>query len=151
MKVFRIADARHPIFDGTGAKLLGGRWNSPGLAVIYASENLSCARLEQLARLQLSKLPPSQRWIEITIPDDLTIEHFDPASMPGWNAIDCLISRDFGDRWLRECRAPVLLVPSLAAPGEHNVLISPRHSDFGRISASKERELIWDERLFERR
>jgi RES domain-containing protein len=24
-----IADKRHPIWDGTGAALVGGRWNSP--------------------------------------------------------------------------------------------------------------------------
>ena len=30
---YRIGDARHPLFDGRGAMLEGGRWNSPGLPV----------------------------------------------------------------------------------------------------------------------
>ena len=45
MRAFRIADRRHPIFDGTGAKLTGGRWNSPGRPVIYAAETFAGALL----------------------------------------------------------------------------------------------------------
>ena len=29
MQLYRIGDERHPLWDGTGAALIGGRWNSP--------------------------------------------------------------------------------------------------------------------------
>ena len=151
MKVYRIADGRHRVFDAAGAMRHGGRWNSPGRPVIYASESLSCARIELLVRLPLGRLPPSHRWIEIAIPDDLSIETLAPNALPEWNAPDCIASRAFGDHWLRDQRSVAMLVPSLAAPGERNVLINPEHPDFSLLSASEERELVWDERLFRRR
>jgi len=46
LRVFRIADARHLIFDGTGAMIHGSRWNSPGRRIIYAAETYSGALLE---------------------------------------------------------------------------------------------------------
>lgn len=45
---YRIADARYPIFDGTGDSLIGGRWNSPGRPPIYASLGYAGAMLELL-------------------------------------------------------------------------------------------------------
>jgi RES domain-containing protein len=38
--------------SGTGARLKGGRWNPPGIPVIYTSENISLALLEILANAQ---------------------------------------------------------------------------------------------------
>jgi hypothetical protein len=35
MQIYRIADSRHPVWSGTGAMLVGGRFNSPGRPVIY--------------------------------------------------------------------------------------------------------------------
>src|SRR5450830_1170676 len=35
-------------WDGEGARRYGGRWNSPGAAVVYAAEHLSLACLEVL-------------------------------------------------------------------------------------------------------
>ena len=45
MEAYRIADSRHPIFDPTGAALYGGRWNSVGKRVIYASVSFAAALL----------------------------------------------------------------------------------------------------------
>ena len=39
-------------FDGEGARLHGGRWNSPGTRVAYASDSIALAALEVLAHLQ---------------------------------------------------------------------------------------------------
>jgi RES domain-containing protein len=36
MQLYRIASSKHPVWDGTGAAILGGRWNSAGRPVIYA-------------------------------------------------------------------------------------------------------------------
>jgi RES domain-containing protein len=50
IRVYRIADERHAIWDGTGAALVGGRWNSPGRPVIYGSLSYACAMLERSFR-----------------------------------------------------------------------------------------------------
>ena len=60
LTAYRIADRRHPIFDGAGATQQGGRWNSPGRPLIYASETFAGALLEQLARANIGTLPRTQ-------------------------------------------------------------------------------------------
>jgi RES domain-containing protein len=144
---FRIATQRHAVFDGAGAAEYGGRWNSPGRPVIYASRSLSLAMLEQLAHAGTGRLPHDQAYIEITIPDDLSVEIVTPTDVPRWDAPERLASRAFGDCWLTEQRSCVLLVPSVIVSVEQNVVINPAHSLFGRITASTPRALQWDTRL----
>jgi RES domain-containing protein len=143
MKAFRIADRRYPIFDGAGAQLIGGRWNSPGIEVIYASETFAGAILEMLVHANLGRPPKTQACVEITIPDDLAVETV--SSIPD----DEKTSRDFGDRWVKERRTAVLFVPSLVTgERERNLVISPAHPDFSRIVAGEPFEVSWDARLF---
>ena len=151
MRAFRIADCRHPIFDGAGAKLTGGRWNSPGRPVIYAAETFAGALLEVLVHANLGRVPPTHAIIEVAIPGSVLIETVRPEAIPGWDAPDQIVSREFGNRWLQGLRSGVLLVPSFVVRGrEQNVLINPEHHDFGQITASEPEDLLWDERLFRR-
>ncbi len=151
MRAYRIADRRHPIFDGTGARLIGGRWNSPGRAVIYASESYAGALLELLVHASVGRVPQTQAWVEIEIPESLAVEHADPNRVLGWDAEDRIASRAFGDRWIEEGRTAVLLVPSLVTAGiERNVLINPAHLGFAEVRAGQTRPVQWDRRLFRR-
>src|SRR5581483_11815526 len=68
MLAFRIADRRFPIFDGSGARLIGGRWNSPGHPVIYTAETFAGALLEILAHSNLGRIPTTHSVIEVKIP-----------------------------------------------------------------------------------
>jgi len=54
-RAWRIVKARHATtaFNGEGARLNGGRWNSPGERVVYASATKSLAALETLVHLFL--------------------------------------------------------------------------------------------------
>jgi RES domain-containing protein len=145
MKAFRIADRRYPIFDGIGARLLGGRWNSPGVEVIYASETFAGAILEVLVHANLGRLPRTHACVEITIPANLAVETV--TSIP----TDQQTSRDFGDLWVKERRTAVLFVPSIVTgERERNLVISPAHPAFSRITASDPFEVSWDARLFKR-
>src|SRR5271170_6425613 len=131
MRAFRIADRRFPIFDGAGARLVGGRWNSPGRSVIYAAETFSGAMLEILAHANLNRLPRTQACVEIAIPDNIAIERVGINDVRGWQDEDQTAARGFGDQWLSELRTAVLMVPSIVTRGiEHNVLINPLHPDF---------------------
>lgn len=149
MRVFRIADRRHPLFDGTGARLVGGRWNSPGRPLIYTSETYAGALLEVLAHANIGRVPATQAWIEIDIPGSVSLETVTAESVLGWDADDQRASRAVGDRWLQESRSAVLLVPSLVSGGmERNALINPLHPDSAVITASEPREVRWDRRFF---
>lgn len=151
MRAWRIADRRHSVFDGTGARLFGGRWNSPGRPLIYASENYAGAILEILVHAALGRIPGTHAFIQIDIPASLPIESLDPAGLPGWDAEDQIVSRAFGDRWLAEARSAVLLVPSLVTGGlERNLLLNPVHPAFASITASSPQDVRWDSRLFPR-
>jgi RES domain-containing protein len=149
MMAYRIADARHPIFDPTGAMLRGGRWNSISQRVIYAAESYAGAMLEVLVHANLAVPPKNQGVVRITIPEPLNIETVEPSALVGWDSEDLTISREFGDTWLREMRTAVLRVPSVITEGrENNILINPFHPQFSKISVSEPEHIRWDSRLF---
>ena len=60
-------------------------------------------------------------------------------------------SRAYGDGWLLSKRTPVLVVPSVVARPDCNVLINPTHPDFRKITHSKPEPVVWDRRLFHRK
>lgn len=149
LRAWRIADNRHPIYDGTGAMVWGARWNSPGHAVIYVSASYACAMLERLAHAGIGSIPKNQYAITIDIPA-IEIEEITTVDVPGWDLPDQLASRAYGDRWFREKRTAVLVVPSVVAREEGNVLINPTHPDFRRITHTQPEPVVWDRRLFRR-
>jgi len=131
--------------------LVGGRWNSPGLGVIYASRSYAGAMLECLAHAGIGRVPRTHVAIEITIADTVPVERHDQNSLPdGWDQSDLRVARAFGDAWVRQRRTAVLVVPSVVARREGNVLLNPQHPDFGKIVAGSPEPVIWDARLFGR-
>ncbi len=149
MIAYRIADARHPIFDPTGAMLHGGRWNSVGARVIYAAETYAGALLELLVHSNLAQPPKNHRVVRINLPAKLKIETLLPAQLPGWDSDDATISRNFGDKWYLSKRTAVLRVPSVVTNGrEHNIVINTLHPGFRKIRAGKPEIVHWDARLF---
>lgn len=146
---WRICKVRHPPFDGTGARLRGARWNSPGHAVIYAADSFAGALLEILAHsLRPRTLPGAHHAVRIEVPDDV-VEMLDPGELPGWEERESPTARDHGDRWLSEGRSAVLVVPALTSRTVgRTVLIAPAHRDVPRITVSPTFAVPWDERLF---
>ena len=148
-QAWRIADGRFDPFSPVGASLVGGRWNSPGLGVIYASGSYAGAMLECLAHAGIGRVPRTHVAVEIAIAQALTVERHDERSLPaGWDHADLRVARTFGDAWICELRTAVLVVPSVVARREGNVLINPRHSDFTGIIAGTPEAVVWDARLF---
>jgi RES domain-containing protein len=58
------------------------------------------------------------------------------------------VSKEFGERWCSERRSAILMVPSVVARLDHNVLINPAHPEFAMIRASLHQPVYWDRRLF---
>jgi RES domain-containing protein len=151
MRIYRIADSRHPVWDGTGAQLVGGRFNSPGTAVIYGAVTFAGAMLEVLVHARIGKVPRSHVVVTAEAPDDVSVERADASLLPaGWDGESVQIAREFGDRWAADRRTAILLVPSVVAREEWNVLVNPSHPLAARISIGEPRPVVWDERLFPR-
>jgi len=146
---FRIGDpaGTYPIFDATGSMLAPGRWNTPGSPMIYAAEHYSTALLEKLVHGS-GRLPPNQHFIRITVPSGVSYEVFSPAALPGWDTMPATVSKRFGEEWCRQRRSLVLLVPSVVARLDRNVLINPAHPEFSRLDTSLHEPVYWDRRLF---
>lgn len=149
MLAYRIADARLPIFDPTGAMLHGGRWNSIGHRVIYAAETYAGALLEVLVHANLSHPPKNHRVVRIQIPDEVTVETVSIDQIKDWNGEDMMASRAFGDEWIRTLRTAVLRVPSVITQGrENNLVLNAAHPQFPLINAGLPESVKWDLRLF---
>ena len=138
----------HPVYGGEGARVYPGRWNERGQAVIYASEHYSTALLETLART--GEMPRNQHYVEVEIPAGVTYEAVTKDSLPGWCDVDGAVARAFGAAWFGEMRSAILIVPSVVARMERNVVINPHHDDAESIRAGLETPVCWDSRLFAR-
>ena len=152
MQIYRIGDSRHPLWDGTGAAMMGGRWNSPGRPVIYGSLSYACAMLEILVHANIGRIPATQVYVVAELPDTFPIERHDAQALPrGWDSDDHSIAQRFGDQWLQEARSAVLVVPSVVAALEWNAVINPLHPNASQFLVSPSQKVIWDQRLFTRR
>ena len=133
LSAWRIVKTRYALsaFDGEGASVNPGRWNSRGVPVAYASESRSLALLEALVHLQDAEVLPSFSFVGAAFPDDL-VEVLAERSLPrDWRASPARqATRDLGDRWIAEARSAILRVPSTIIEEEHNYLINPAHPDF---------------------
>ncbi len=149
MQIYRIGDRRHPLWDGTGAALVGGRWNSPGRPVIYGSLSYACCMLEILAHANIGRIPISHQLVVADVPSGIKNKRYDAVDLPkGWDRDNSQAARNFGDQWLDERKSAILLVPSVVARLEWNALVNPLHPDARRLTISNPQKVIWDARLF---
>ena len=135
-------------FDGEGARLYGGRWNSPGTVVVYTAQTESLAALELLVHLQASQLLMSYCSLPVDF-DDALVEVVDPTSLPSdWRSSPApSVLQQIGDRWAADHRSVVLQLPSAIVPREANFIINPRHPDFGSLSIGPPDSFDFDPRL----
>jgi RES domain-containing protein len=149
MKAYRIGSGGHPVFDGTGAALFGGRWNAVNQRVIYAGSSFAIAMLERLCYTALGRVPIGDRFIEIDIPDSM-IEVLDERSHPGWDEAGSEVAVALGSAWWRAGRCAVLSVPSALTRIDRNLVINQDHPNVPRIVVGAEQPVRWDPRLFRR-
>lgn len=135
-------------FSGEGARVYGGRWNSKGRAVVYSSESISLAVLEQLVHVEDSAVLDAFVVVSATLDED-SIEILSPTSLPDdWRTYPAPPHlEEIGDTWLSEHRSLALRVPSVTVKGQHNYLINPAHPDFASIEVSEPEPLDLDPRI----
>jgi RES domain-containing protein len=150
MRAFRIVKKRHALtaFSGEGARAYGGRWNYPGIPVVYAAHTRALAALESLAHYGGAERGIAFVTFEIEIPDKLAM-HVEAARLPrDWRSEEPHDSTQaLGSEWQRSGRSAALVVPSVLVPQEFCVLVNPEHPDIDRIMVSYPEPFEFDGRL----
>ncbi len=136
-------------FSGDGARLYGGRWNSPGVRVVYTSTSLALAAIETFVNLEPNLRPDDLVSIECELPDDIQMARLRPDDLPRhWYTTRSESLRRFGDSWIRAGSTVALRVPSAAIRGEWNVLLNPAHPQFAKVRTYEPRAFEFDVRMF---
>lgn len=137
--------------SGSGAALYPGRWNTQKIPAVYCALTPGLAVLETAAHIKDGGLPLNRFMVEIHVPPAVWARRQTAGmdSLPGgWDAIPSgQASAFFGAQWLQDCRAPILLLPSVIVPREQVALINPKHKLAQRITATV-RERVEFSRLF---
>lgn len=147
VRVYRLHRAIHDPRSGQGAERFGGRWNHPGVAIVYTAEARSLAVLECV--VHMSELPDDYMITVITLPAGIALQMLPPSDLPaGWDAaVTTAATRDLGVKWAIECGEAILRVPSVVIAEEHNYLLNPSHPEFQKIEFSMPVPFRFDSRL----
>lgn len=133
-------------FDGEGARRYGGRWNSAGVPMVYASEHESLAVLEVRVHIAMSGVYKSFSFDF----DEGLMRTLPVQQLPkDWQREPPPVSlQRLGDQWVKAGDSLILAVPSAIVPNELNLLLNPRHPDFTKIDIHTATDLTLDRRLF---
>lgn len=147
VKTGHLADA----FDGEGARRFGGRWNSPGIPVVYLAESLALAALEVLVHLQTAQPLAAYSAIPVRFNAKL-MKQLRVTELPRtWRTSPPPAAlRAIGDEWVRAGKSVVLAVPSAVVDPERIFLLNPAHPSFGRLRIGEARPFAIDARLHNR-
>lgn len=149
MILYRLARRKHAkALDGFGAKLFPGRWNSLDVPMIYCAETIAQCMVEVLVHLE--EIPDDYCSVELLVPDDVGIIHFDPKKLPRWwNDQDYnTATRAVGDAFITANAGLLMRLPSAVVPGAYNYVMNPLHSDIKLVKVGNVRPFKFDKRLF---
>jgi RES domain-containing protein len=149
-KLYRISACKYlEGKPGEGAFLAGGRWNSKGTRLVYASESSSLSLLEALAHITMLHLQQKYCMQIFEIPDSI-IEVQASALQEGWQQNpppDFL--KHTGDEFVKNNEALALKVPSVIVPEGYNYLVNPAHPFFAAIKQVAVTNITFDQRLIQ--
>lgn len=137
---WRICRAPFADLCGEGARLYGGRWNSPGKPLVYLAEHSALAALEVRVHLDLPPdlLPDDYVLMKVDLPDeppeDVTARPADTVAA--------------GDAWIASASSAVLRMPSVLVPFSYNLLLNPRHPRAAEAQIASAEPFQFDARLW---
>lgn len=148
MILYRFArDIYSHDISGAGSKKWGGRWNSPGIPVVYASCTISLSLLELLVYHSSYEEIRVNRLMQIKVPDQ-SLHSLSASSLKVKWQNDIDYCRFIGNEFLLNKKFLLLKVPSAIIPDEYNVMINPAHSAFNKVSIISAKIFDFDGRLF---
>jgi RES domain-containing protein len=149
MIVYRISNsAYNNDISGTGAKLMGARWNSKGVPVLYTSQFISLSVLEMLVNTNFKDYAVALDLMYIDFPDGQSVTNIELKSLKTNWKDEYDYTRYIGDEFITQKKSLILRVPSAVIQEEHNYLANPQHTDFKKIKIIKTKSFWPDERLF---
>ncbi|WP_153798854.1 RES family NAD+ phosphorylase [Foetidibacter luteolus] len=148
MIVYRFSSPRYAgDISGTGARLKGGRWNPPGIAVLYSSAHISLALLEVLANAGTLEELDGIQLAEIEVPENSIYEiKKGELKKEWWN--DFAYTRWLGEQIIRDNKFLLLKCPSAVVEQESNYLVNPNHELFAKVKLLTQTTFRFDARLF---
>jgi RES domain-containing protein len=158
MKIWRICRAPYAAeaFSGEGARRFGGRWNTRGVPMVYASTSLSLAAIELFVHLEPGQQPSDLIYLSAHLPDGEPARTIEPTELPPdwWTdepAVEAITARDLGDAWIRSRASLAMMVPSVPIRAEWNVLLNPLHPRIGELRIDPAQPFIFDARMFQQK
>jgi len=145
--VYRLVRAERAgeVLSGEGARLYGGRWNVPGMAVVYASESRALAVLETFVHLTLEARAMSFVLVTLSLPVRARLVKHTRDRPPR----SLVASQEIGRAWLAaELPSLALVVPSMIVPQEKNYVLNARHTLFARVRVTARESFSFDDRLW---
>ena len=149
MIAYRICNSLYEDdLSGTGAKLVGGRWNSPGIPILYLSEHISLSVLEMLVNNHFQDFGISLSLLTISLPEKQDIAVIKTGKLKEMWQEDFSYTRFMGNEFVKTANSLILKVPSAVISEEQNFLINPLHADFKKVKILKTKSFRTDKRLF---
>ncbi|WHF52105.1 RES family NAD+ phosphorylase [Chryseobacterium gotjawalense] len=146
MLVFRIAHKKYA--ENLSVSGLSGRWNSNGKLVLYTSENISLALLENMVYRCGTGFNHDYKIMIIEI-SSKSMEQIDAKKLPkNWRGTEFYSElQNRGDFWYDRRTTLMLKVPSSVLPENHNIIINTTHPDFKNVKLIDVLDYEPDERL----
>ena len=133
------------IYQGRGAEKYGGRWNRPGIPVLYTSESRALAMLELMVHFSsISSLKKDYQFVEILLPResilDITeevteLDLYTPNNSKLWK---------WADEHFLNGNILAIRVPSVLVPFEFNYLLNTQHQKYSELSVLGFHEAFYD-------
>jgi RES domain-containing protein len=150
MYLYRVVRNKY-LYDltGTGSKLFGGRWNSPGIPAIYTSASKSLAVLESLTNTPPAILQKDFSILILEITGKVLADEFSEKDLPAnWKTYPAPVNlTKMGDKWLLARKKLMLKVPSAVITSEFNFIINPLHRDMKKVKIAAAEKLELDSRV----
>jgi RES domain-containing protein len=151
MRIWRLCRSPFAVeaFTGEGARRFGGRWNSRGVPMVYASTSLALAAIELFVHLEANQQPADLVSTAAILPEGEPALRLEPDNLPpNWWTDDFDSARAIGDSWILAKSSLALQVPSAALRMEWNVLVNPLHPRISELKVDPSQPFNFDARMF---
>jgi len=153
MRIWRLCRAPYAAeaFGGEGARRFGGRWNSRGVPMVYASSSLALAAIELFVHLEPGQAPDDLVYLSALLPQGEPARTLESGELPAdwWSDSALAATRTLGDAWIAARTSLAILVPSVPIRAEWNVLVNPLHPNMGEVQIDPPQPFVFDARMFQ--
>jgi RES domain-containing protein len=144
MILWRIS--RFVDLKGLGGMRASGRWNEAGLPIVYLAESPAGALLEVCVHTSSNDVPPGYTLLRVEGPETEFLSISQDSLPLDWT-LKPEITRELGNKWLRERASVLLKVPSAIVPQTSNYIFNPLHPDAAKFHITQVFQYPFDMRI----